>query len=243
MVTIKCFVSLPFASVLRLHEIYMSSCFDLNVIIDDSTTTRDVIICNVRLPFSIMMILTGISRVLTTKTASNSPSHASALLVAPTSPRLSMTPVQISVYSTVLDSRPCITLRPQTTQCAHALGTFARRACPSVALRLGDGKKVREVPMHPSVPECRIGERNWVRMWVLVFKPQREGGGNNLYGDKIPRFVVQLPGRGRVAWVVTGLIYALRGKGKCVCRERARPCLDGRCLGKDEWTEGAGGDH
>jgi glutathione synthase len=44
------------------------------------------------------------------------------------------------------------------------------------------------------------------RAHELVLKPQREGGGNNVYRENIPPFVVQLPEHERAAWVAMELI-------------------------------------
>ena len=44
------------------------------------------------------------------------------------------------------------------------------------------------------------------RAHELVLKPQREGGGNNVYRGSIPPFVAQLPQQERVAWVAMELI-------------------------------------
>ncbi|TDL16651.1 glutathione synthase [Rickenella mellea] len=40
----------------------------------------------------------------------------------------------------------------------------------------------------------------------LVLKPQREGGGNNVYKSSIPPFLDKLPGREREAWIAMELI-------------------------------------
>jgi hypothetical protein len=51
------------------------------------------------------------------------------------------------------------------------------------------------------------------RAHELVLKPQREGGGNNVYRGSIPPFVAQLPQQERVAWVAMELICPPRGVG------------------------------
>jgi glutathione synthase len=80
---------------------------------------------------------------------------------------------------------------------------------------------------------------SWMRMWgldegagtgaeeavrrasELVLKPQREGGGNNVYRDKIPAFVAQLPHRERAAWVAMELIRPPRHVGAYLVRSGA----------------------
>jgi len=84
---------------------------------------------------------------------------------------------------------------------------------------------------------AELVRESWVRMWALdegpngagaeeavrrarelVLKPQREGGGNNVYRDKIPPFVAQLPERERAAWVAMELIRPPRGIGAHLVR-------------------------
>ncbi|KAG8963865.1 hypothetical protein FRC03_002484 [Tulasnella sp. 419] len=45
----------------------------------------------------------------------------------------------------------------------------------------------------------------------LVIKPQREGGGNNIYKSNIPGFLDNLPASDTVAWIAMQLISAPRG--------------------------------
>ncbi|TFK27692.1 glutathione synthase [Coprinopsis marcescibilis] len=45
----------------------------------------------------------------------------------------------------------------------------------------------------------------------LVLKPQREGGGNNVYKDDIPAFLDSLPAEEREAWIAMRLIEVPRG--------------------------------
>ncbi|OCH89932.1 glutathione synthase [Obba rivulosa] len=45
----------------------------------------------------------------------------------------------------------------------------------------------------------------------LVLKPQREGGGNNIYKDAIPSFLDNLPPEEREAWIAMELIAAPQG--------------------------------
>lgn len=45
----------------------------------------------------------------------------------------------------------------------------------------------------------------------LVLKPQREGGGNNVYKDAIPGFLDELPKTDREAWIAMELIRPPEG--------------------------------
>lgn len=47
----------------------------------------------------------------------------------------------------------------------------------------------------------------------LVLKPQREGGGNNVYKDSIPGFLDDLPKAEREAWIAMELIRPPEGVG------------------------------
>ncbi|KAH8082442.1 glutathione synthase [Cristinia sonorae] len=52
----------------------------------------------------------------------------------------------------------------------------------------------------------------------LVLKPQREGGGNNVYKDAIPAFLDSLPEKERAAWIAMRLIAAPKGLGNYLVR-------------------------
>ncbi|KAG6829442.1 hypothetical protein H0H87_011397 [Tephrocybe sp. NHM501043] len=52
----------------------------------------------------------------------------------------------------------------------------------------------------------------------LVLKPQREGGGNNVYKDSIPTFLDQLPPNERQAWIAMELIVPPNGTGNYLIR-------------------------
>ena len=52
----------------------------------------------------------------------------------------------------------------------------------------------------------------------LVLKPQREGGGNNVYKDAIPAFLDQLPASERDAWIAMRLIKTPQGLGNYLVR-------------------------
>jgi glutathione synthetase len=116
--------------------------------------------------------------------------------------------------------------------------------CPSLALQLAGAKKVQEVLTHPGVLERFLAPEegaaavrdSWVRMWALdvdggagaeeavrrahelVLKPQREGGGNNVYRGNIPPFVARLPQHERAAWIAMELIHPPRGVGAYLVR-------------------------
>ena len=116
--------------------------------------------------------------------------------------------------------------------------------CPSIALQLAGAKKVQEVICRPGILERFLAPSEgadavrdtWVSMWSLdtddgkgaeeavrraqglVLKPQREGGGNNVYRGNIPSFVAQMPQQERVAWVAMELIRPPRGVGAYLVR-------------------------
>ena len=116
--------------------------------------------------------------------------------------------------------------------------------CPSIALQLAGAKKVQEVLSRPGILERFLAPSEgadavrdtWVSMWSLdsddgkgaeeavrrahelVLKPQREGGGNNIYRGNIPPFVAQMPQEERVAWVAMELIRPPRGVGAYLVR-------------------------
>ncbi|KDQ49237.1 hypothetical protein JAAARDRAFT_143710 [Jaapia argillacea MUCL 33604] len=52
----------------------------------------------------------------------------------------------------------------------------------------------------------------------LVLKPQREGGGNNVYKSSIPPFLDHLPPRERQAWIAMELIVPPEGLGNYLIR-------------------------
>ncbi|KAG6902416.1 hypothetical protein C0995_000342 [Termitomyces sp. Mi166 len=52
----------------------------------------------------------------------------------------------------------------------------------------------------------------------LVLKPQREGGGNNVYKDSIPPFLNKLPPQERQAWIAMELIVPPTGTGNYLVR-------------------------
>ncbi|KAG6379415.1 glutathione synthase [Boletus reticuloceps] len=52
----------------------------------------------------------------------------------------------------------------------------------------------------------------------LVLKPQREGGGNNVYKGNIPAFLEALPAEERMAWIAMALIVPPAGIGSYLAR-------------------------
>ena len=52
----------------------------------------------------------------------------------------------------------------------------------------------------------------------LVLKPQREGGGNNVYKAAIPTFLDELPPKERQAWIAMELIVPPEGSGSYLVR-------------------------
>ena len=170
--------------------------------------------------------------------ASISPSRA--LLVAPISPQLNQPAVEISVVYYRAGYAPVDYASPADYATRALLERSRAVQCPSLALQLAGGKKVQEVLTRPDVLERFLSPSegadavrdSWVRMWALeggadeavrrahelVLKPQREGGGNNIYRDAIPPFVAQLPVRERAAWIAMELIRPPHGVGAHLVR-------------------------
>ncbi|KAI8874089.1 glutathione synthase [Ramicandelaber brevisporus] len=106
--------------------------------------------------------------------------------------------------------------------------------CPSIAWQLAGSKKVQQVLALPgtlerfvdsaediaAVRECFAGlypldqspdgiaayERALAEPSKYVLKPQREGGGNNIYGSDIPAYLEKLSAEGRSAYILMDLI-------------------------------------
>jgi len=57
----------------------------------------------------------------------------------------------------------------------------------------------------------------------LVLKPQREGGGNNVYGPSIPAFLEKLPKEEHAAWVAMEMIEPPKGVGNWLVRTGEGP--------------------
>ncbi|KAI0362179.1 glutathione synthase [Trametes cingulata] len=117
--------------------------------------------------------------------------------------------------------------------------------CPSIQLQLAGGKKVQEVLTKPHVLDRFLDtdvhsgsalRSSWMGMWGLdedgdagvnrarqgahnlVLKPQREGGGNNVYKGDIPPFLDSLPREEREAWIAMELIRTPEGLGNYLVR-------------------------
>ena len=181
--------------------------------------------------------------------ASISPSRA--LQIAPTSSKLNRVSTEISVVYYRAGYSPTDYTSPTDFATRALLERSRAAQCPSLALQLAGGKKVQEVLTRPGVLERFLApssagaeiesvRESWVRMWALdegpgragadeavrrarelVLKPQREGGGNNIYRDRIPQFVERLPERERAAWVAMELIRPPRGVGAHLVRSGA----------------------
>ena len=61
-------------------------------------------------------------------------------------------------------------------------------------------------------------ERALTQHASLVLKPQREGGGNNIYKSSIPPFIAALPPSEREAWIAMRLIEPPQGLGNYLVR-------------------------
>lgn len=116
-------------------------------------------------------------------------------------------------------------------QTRYVLESSVAIKCPSVQLQLAGGKKVQETLTQGDIASrycqgnCLEDLRSsWMSMWgldangdegvrkareqaqKLVLKPQREGGGNNVYKEDIPAFLDTLPASEREAWIAMELI-------------------------------------
>ncbi|KAI9218382.1 glutathione synthase [Blastocladiella britannica] len=106
--------------------------------------------------------------------------------------------------------------------------------CPTVAQQLAGAKKVQQILAAPGALERFVSDTDaaalrscFTGLWSLdagtpdgdaayaraladpsryVVKPQREGGGNNIYGADIPAFLAGLPARERAAYILMELI-------------------------------------
>ncbi|KAI0721033.1 glutathione synthase [Cerioporus squamosus] len=117
--------------------------------------------------------------------------------------------------------------------------------CPSIQLQLAGGKKVQQVLTQPGVMERFLHDASphlrstWMNMWALkepgvdgsegvsrarqealnlVLKPQREGGGNNVYKEDIPSFLDTLAEEEWEAWIAMELIKTPEGLGNYLVR-------------------------
>ncbi|KAI0292396.1 glutathione synthase [Russula brevipes] len=186
-------------------------------------------------------------------------SASRALLIAAISPGYNVAPVEISVAYYRAGYAPTDYASPADYATRALLESSRAAQCPSLALQLAGAKKVQEVLTRPGVLERFLAPEegaaavrdSWVRMWALdvdggagaeeavrrahelVLKPQREGGGNNVYRGNIPPFVARLPQHERAAWIAMELIHPPRGVGAYLVRPGTGRVsgLDGRCLG------------
>ncbi|XP_014278447.1 glutathione synthetase isoform X2 [Halyomorpha halys] len=106
--------------------------------------------------------------------------------------------------------------------------------CPSIQYHLVGAKKVQQVLCYPGILEKYISDKeeaNMIRdLFVdiypldespegeegyklamnqfnrFVLKPQREGGGNNIYGDDIPKHLKSISRKDAAAFILMGLI-------------------------------------
>jgi len=70
-----------------------------------------------------------------------------------------------------------------------------------------------------SATEERFGTRKARQLAPsIVLKPQREGGGNNVFKDDIPAFLDNLPPEKRAAWIAQGLITPPKDMGSLLLR-------------------------
>lgn len=115
--------------------------------------------------------------------------------------------------------------------------------CPSVLTQLAGSKKIQELLTRPNILRqfvnddiARDIEKTFVKIWPLdsselgkkgrelaltqpdrfVLKPQREGGGNNVYRDKIPSFLNQLSKDEWAAYILMELIQPPKISNKIV---------------------------
>ncbi|KAG0698823.1 glutathione synthase [Suillus ampliporus] len=79
----------------------------------------------------------------------------------------------------------------------------------------GDGEGEGRIP-----PGTRLA---YLKAPSLVLKPQREGGGNNVYRDAIPAFLDALPAEEREAWIAMEMIETPRGVSGLSSSARPHP--------------------
>ncbi|KAJ6155597.1 hypothetical protein N7470_006163 [Penicillium chermesinum] len=79
--------------------------------------------------------------------------------------------------------------------------------CPTVLNQLSGCKKIQQVLAEPSGPDhLRDLALNPESALKHVLKPQREGGGNNVYKSEIPGFLKSIPEADWKGWVLMELI-------------------------------------
>ncbi|KAG2753743.1 hypothetical protein P692DRAFT_201929223 [Suillus brevipes Sb2] len=75
----------------------------------------------------------------------------------------------------------------------------------------GQGQGNGKVPPGTRLARCKAPS--------LVLKPQREGGGNNVYREAIPAFLDALPAEEREAWIAMEMIETPRGVSGYLVRD------------------------
>ena len=120
---------------------------------------------------------------------------------------------------------------------------------PEASMQLAGTKKVQQLLARPQIlrqlidePIAQILEQNYAQMFSLeeaidgisaraflqenfenfVLKPQREGGGNNVYGADIPGFLSKLPPSEERAWIAMQRIQAEVQDSLLVVRNEAQ---------------------
>ncbi|GAA6030198.1 hypothetical protein JCM8097_008983 [Rhodosporidiobolus ruineniae] len=205
-----------------------------------------------RIPFS------ALSTRLTLSTSSSSASSSSTLLLSTPS---SSTPLEVSVVYYRSGYAPTDYTPDSSRDWDTRLLIERSRAikCPSVAMQLAGSKKVQQVLASPSVLERFVpsaAEReklqsSFTDLYPLddtpagleavelakthperfVLKPQREGGGNNIYRGDIPPFLAKLEEedakkpagepKGREGYILMSLIEPPQGREQVLVKAGA----------------------
>ena len=97
------------------------------------------------------------------------------------------------------------------------------------SLDLAEGRPIPEVHDDVADNENFGVKRARELAHSLVLKPQREGGGNNIYKESILPFLDTLPPEERAAWVAMKLIVPPKGAGNYLLRPPG-PNSDGAAL-------------
>lgn len=167
------------------------------------------------------------------QTSASLHSISRALLISP-SPTLSSNapPIEISTIYFRAGYTPTDYPTPAHYTTRFTLEKSLAIKCPTIPLQLAGGKKVQGVLTRSGELERFFGKEqgedvkeireSWMGIWgldeevgfikaktdfqKLVLKPQREGGGNNVYHTSIPSFLRTLSEKEREAWIVMELI-------------------------------------
>lgn len=124
--------------------------------------------------------------------------------------------------------------QPETWDCRTALETTLAIKCPSLLTQLSGSKKIQQLLTNNEILSKFLGadeaenvEETFCKIYPLdnteagelakklafenpqdfVLKPQREGGGNNIYKEDIPIFLKSLPEEDWEAYVLMELIH------------------------------------